>query len=840
MQNPDKFLDDSLKDAHLTHEIIKHLGEVFWLRDVKNEKILYINEAYETVWGRSCKSLYENPASFIESVHPDDLQKVQQTYATYLKTGKFEIEYRIVQPSGEVRWVQTRNIPIRDNKDQIVRDAGLAIDITAMKSTVSDQEQLSRLQEIVMNTAKKYINISLNKIDQNIQKSLEDIGGFVRADRAYVFDYDWEKEITINTYEWCNEGIEPQIEELQEVPITALSDWVEAHQAAKTMYIPDVFQLEEGNAIREILEPQDIKSLIAVPMMRNGECIGFVGFDSVRNHHVYTEKEQSLLEVFAQIMVNIQIRKELEDDLIVQKERAEMASQAKSDFLANMSHELRTPLNGVLGFADILKQTNLDANQSRYLDTVSKSALSLLDIINDILDFSKIEAGKFNLDFVETDLYELVEDSFEMIRYMATHKQLELKLDLDPNIPHRVITDPIRLRQLLVNLLSNAVKFTEKGSIMLRVLNLESNSKTSKVSFSVEDTGIGMSKGLIKRLYSAFDQGDNSATRKFGGTGLGLSISDHIVKKLGSTLEVESELEKGSVFRFNLTFEKVQSEEENEQKMQVLLVDDDEKSFNEFAPLFEEKRIQLVQVLNGLEAMQRISAKPTDFSWVLVKYDLPFLNGVESIEMIRKKLKELTSNIPFSIVCKESERLQIPSSEIQKMGPIIQIPQDKKQLSKLIDQVLQWSTEEEPTASELVNDDQQNNSTKAVNAVKILIVEDNESNRYLVETLIRNAYPSATILQAINGKEGYLLAENKCPDVIIMDVQMPVMDGIEATKRIRASVRDDIKDIPIIGLTAGVQSSERKACLQAGMDGFLTKPVDISRFVELLSDFLKK
>jgi PAS domain S-box-containing protein len=842
---------DTTISATMLRQITENMGEVFWLRDVKDQSMLYINPAYEKIWGRTCKSLYDNPASFLDAVHPDDLAMVKESYGAYLENGTYDIDYRIIKPSGEVRWVKTRNFAIKNEAGEVVRDTGLAVDITYLKVDALKVKQQSHLQEILMNTAKQYINIPLDKIDQNIHNSLHEIGSFVQADRAYVFTYDWEAQSCSNTYEWCNKGITPQIGELQDVPISMVPDWAANHILGNTMYIKDVSALDKDSGIRQILEPQDVKSLIAVPMMHGNSCVGFIGFDSVFKLHDHSQKEQSMLEVFAQIMVNISVRKELEDNLIFVKNRAETANRTKSEFLANMSHEIRTPLNGVIGFAELLKQTKLDEPQTQYIDTIANSANSLLGIINDILDLSKIEAGKLVLDLVETDIYDLMNETLELVKYPVNQKKLDLSLLIDPNTPRFISVDPIRLRQVILNLLSNAIKFTSSGTIDLAVSFKELDKGKGAFYCSVTDSGIGIEKSLQHKLFQAFGQADSSTTRIYGGTGLGLTISDKLIRSMGGNIEIESEPGVGSTFSFSIDVDFKKMEKSDIARIggikSVLFIDDDKVKTAEVAKYFEGWKIAFHSEENGLSALKAIK-KIGKFDVILVKYNMPFIDGIDTIKMMREKLALTPQKQPILLLHDESEADKV-AADLQNYSIDYTLNYPAK-VSELYNQLvvicdnypaLRTGNQGDFSVSDIsmVHDKMARPLAKVH---KIMIVEDFATNMLLATTIISQLYPSAEILKADNGAIAVELFNEQTPDIIFMDVQMPVLDGNEATVQIRniERTRGVLADnrVPVVGLTAGAMKEEKEKCMESGMDDFLTKPIQLPLFKKCLAHYL--
>lgn len=413
------------------------------------------------------------------------------------------------------------------------------------------------MRQLLMEIASSCINLSLAEAPDAIRRALGRMGAFISADRAYVFDYDFERQTCSNTYEWCGEGIEPQLEVLQDVPVEGIHDWLEVHRAGRTMVVPDVSALPPG-ALREILEPQGILSLVTVPMRHGGELLGFVGFDAVRAHHDYTEAEIDLLELFAEVLVNIRLRVRSDEELRASRDRLEAANlelaraaRQKDDFLASVSHELRTPLGIVLGMAKLLREesaADLGPEAAARLETLEASAERLSELVGDMIDVVRLDGGKVEAQSEACFLSEVGAAAVRGFRRAADAKAVTLSLSVAPR-GLVVESDRHRLLQVLRCLLSNAVKFTPRGG--KAGVEITGEPQAGVVRVVVWDTGIGVPAAWKNRLFE--DQGGltGPVERSSQGIGLGTALVRRLVRLLGATISVESEPGRGT--RLTLT-----------------------------------------------------------------------------------------------------------------------------------------------------------------------------------------------------------------------------------------------------------------------------------------------
>ena len=705
--------------------------------------------------------------------------------------------------------------------------------ILAEKTLYYKSEMLGAITEIT----NKFLSES--NIDKTFDKTLEIIGKVANADRAYYFTNNHLAKTVSQKYEWVNKNIKAEIDNnvLQDIPHDLFANFVDIlYHNEEYNFI--VNNLDEG-WYKKTLVDQGILSILILPIFVKNQFYSFIGFDDCTTERIWSDDEINILKTLAnniavsiersineniiidseekfrlladnipgtvylskndknatKIYLNAEIenltgykpeeflsnaisfvdllhpddrervmnlqqtliknktkihsvyriisknnqivwveefgdiiykngkieyiegiflditQKKEAEQAIIQKEFAEAANKAKSEFLANMSHEIRTPLNGIIGFTDLLMNTNLEKIQKQYMNNVYNSANSLMEVINDVLDFSKIEAGKLDLNIEKIDLLSLTNEIIDLIKFQSNKQNIELLFEFDENIPTYIYTDAVRLKQIVLNLLTNAVKFTLKGSVSLNIsLVNKSKINESLIRFSVKDTGLGIKKVSQEKIFNAFSQEDNSTTRKFGGTGLGLTISNQLLGLMHSKLELKSEYQKGSEFYFDLKVE--------------------------------------------------------------------------------------TSSDSSTIT-------NLDNSKIEKTLQL-----DNKNINQF----------------------QEN--------YKVLIVEDNKINMLLARTLLKQIVPNVSIFEAFNGEEALKTVTVIDPDLILMDIQMPIMNGYQATQEIRKL--NKFKEIPIIALTAGIVVGEKDRCLDVGMNDYVSKPIIKIHLQEVVLKWLLK
>ena len=788
-------------------QIAENIHEVFWMMSAAGTEMLYISPAYEEIWGRSCESLYENPMDWLEAIHIDDRARAHEIFLRQLQGEDLDSEYRVCTPDGQEKWIRDRAFPIRDQAGQMIRVAGIAVEITERKRAEILLRQTA--DRLMLATRAGGVGIWANDLvhkvllwDEQMLRlygiSREQFDGTCEAWQARVHPEDRQR---------ANEESEAAIRGEKEFDSEFRVVW------------PD------GSI-------HHIRASAFVKRDANGKAVRMVG----TNWDITAQKQAA----DALLATNCQLEMETVRANALAIE-AEKATAAKSEFLANMSHEIRTPMNGVIGMTGLLLDTNLTAEQRRYADTVRTSGESLLQVINDILDFSKMEANKLELETEEFDLRNLLENLGATLALSANVKGLELLCIADSTVPSLLRGDSGRLRQILTNLIGNAIKFTEEGEVDVRVTLEEDRGSECVLRFSVRDTGIGIPENKIGILFDQFSQVDTSTTRKFGGTGLGLAISKQLVEMMGGVVGVASHEGKGSEFYFTvrlgrgIQFQENQTESQTSANLNgepILIVDDNSTSREILANVTASWGMRPTVVEGGpwaLRALGQALDQGDPFRVALIDMQMPGMDGEALGRAIRadERLADLKMVMLTSLgVRKGSQRLE----QIGFSGCATK-PVRREELLDLLSKALSRRTgpASDPAknlAPELPQENPESvRSFVGVNA-RILLAEDNSTNREVALGILRRLGLHADAVA--DGAEAVSSLASIPYDLVLMDMRMPVMDGVEATRQIRDPQSAVLSHgIPIIAMTANVMQRDRERCLAAGMNDFVTKPVSM-------------
>lgn len=755
-------------------------------------KNVYSNPRWETISGMSVEESLG--VGWMQVVHDDDREAVYSRWLDAIRNDlEFKTDYCLKTKTGELRWVEVRATPLRTETDRPTGYVGSVIDITDMRQTL----------------------VALRQSEERFRTIVEEM----------TDDY-WEVDLKGNFTFFNNQALKSvrrSKEELEGLNHQAMMD--EANAAAVREALTEVYRTREPRKrlLFEVIRGDGTKwfneSSVSLIVDTDGKPIGFRGVSRDVTEQLHAE-----------------------DQLQHAKEAAEAANRAKSEFLANMSHEVRTPMNGILGMTELMLDADLSPEQREALGLIKSSADSLLTVINDILDFSKIEAGKLTLDPIEFDLRECIEETIKALAFRAHQKGLEIFCLIHPKVPEAVVGDSVRLRQILINLIGNAIKFTEQGEVFVEVDAEVKNETTATYSFIVRDTGIGVSPDKQAKIFEAFTQADGSTTRQYGGTGLGLTIALQLASLMKGRIWVESEEGLGSDFHFEVDFGIQQTAKRRSIAApkeilgrSALIVDDNATSRRILEVMLKEWGVDPVVVETGpkgLEELERAQQAHRPFAIALIDNQMPGMNGYMTALEIAKRpnLSETPILMLTSAGLIRECELRRPSNTFGCLSK----PIKQAELHQAILRVFPGASDS-PTPSPLKPRTPIGKQTRSLN---ILLAEDNVMNQRLAIRLLEKL--GHTIVVVNNGRIAITELEKGGYDLALMDVQMPEMNGLDATRRIREREQLTGDHIPIVAMTAYAMSGDRERCLEAGMDGYISKPVQPSELSRVIAEAISK
>jgi len=759
----------------------------------------FVSESVTGLFGCSPREYLENPYLWRDRVHPDDVARIDAWVDRMFESDKRSIEYRIRRPDGTYFWVNDEQQVVRDAKGEPVEIVGSWTDITARKEAEEAKESARERLDLLLGAAPVVVY------------SFAATGDFAPT-------------------------------------------FVSASIRQMLGYRPDEY-LKDADFWRGHVHPDDLPEVEAkqAELFRTGEHLAEYRFCKKDGSYCWVSDEQHLIrdkegrpvEVVGS-WSDIDARKAAEQafqaaqaELKKATEAALEANEAKSVFLANMSHEIRTPMNAVIGLSHLALKTDLTPRQRDYVLKIKSSGQHLLGIINDILDFSKIEAGKLSIENIDFDLDKVLENVGNLMSEKASAKGLELIFEVEPAVSTHFRGDPLRLGQILINFCNNAVKFTETGEVAVEVRVLEDSADNQLVEFSVTDTGIGMTEPQIERLFQAFEQADASTTRKYGGTGLGLAISKQLTELMGGHVAVQSAPGKGSTFRFTArlgkgtAIQRPRLLQSDLRGRRVLIIDDNPHARAVLSNMLTNMTFIADEAASGAEAIDMVrqaSELGARYEIAFIDWQMPGLNGIETGKQI---LALPGIELPPHLVMVTAYGREEVLKQAEDSG-------FENVLIKPVTSSILFDT-----AVVALGADQERTETvqagpsfdiDRMRGARVLLVEDNEINQEVAIGQLEDAEVFVDLAE--NGEIALRMVRDNDYDVVLMDMQMPVMDGIEATRVIRSNPR--FKDLPIIAMTANAMASDRELCLEAGMNDHIAKPIDPDQLFGVLLRWIRR
>lgn len=787
--------EDALRESESKYRLLaENISDIIWTYDL-NFICTYVSPSAERILGVSTeehigKSLGEllTHESYLKAkeIYAEELALEMPGYVERYRSRTFELEFNL--PDGSTMWMEIRASFLRDAEGKPIGILGVTRDI----------EDRKRAEQELEGTKEKYRLLTENATDLIWQMDLD--GKFTFVSQA-VKHYGYEPD------EWIGHSL------LEILP---------SHE--RELFIQRVANTSKS------LSPEQYEVQM---LCKDGALVDM-------DVSVTTVAENGVPVRVQGISRDVTQRKAAEEALKIAKESAESANQAKSEFLANMSHEIRTPMNGIIGMTELALDTELNKTQREYLNAVKTSSDALLTLINEILDFSKIEARRIEFESIDFSLRDKIGDTLETLALRAHEKGLELAYHVPGDVPDKLIGDPGKLRQIITNLVGNAIKFTDKGEVVVEAEIESKENKNVLLHFSVRDTGIGIPKDKHDEIFEPFSQGDDSTTRRYGGTGLGLTISKTLIEMMNGRIWVESEADKGSTFHFTVGFQMQENQSDSIHKagieklqgLTVLVVDDNATNRKILREVLNNWKMKPTVVDSGKAAiaeMERASKAGKAFRLVLLDAHMPEMDGFMLAEHINSSF-DMTG---ITILMLSSAGQYEDTARCRSVGISRYLVKPIKQ-SELLDAMLTVLYPDKTIATASDHSDNSISQPRPHKQQNILLAEDNVVNQKLAVAILEKH--GHRVVVANNGEEAIAAFKENKFDVVLMDVQMPKLDGLEATAAIRKIEQSTGGHVPIIAMTAHAMKGDKERCLSAGMDGYLSKPIVSAQLLKTIGD----
>ena len=827
--------------------VIDTIPHFIFARD-KDGRFTLVNQAVADFYGLNVQQvegrhLYDIHADFeqCQTWLQEDLQTLERNDLWAMP------ETSTLGVDGQPIWIYAIKKPLPTLNGDPRQVLGVSIDITEQKRAEQALASRLKLEQTTAGIQQAFVHCTVEDFSEVIEEVLGKVGEFTEATRCFLYQFTGEDQSARLVYSKTlagDKGVHPPT-----VVLNQDLDWAVRWFELNIPVTIDRFgELpEDAVGFQRVWNYDEQDSFLAVPVFHHERLYGFLGVDS-GDRSRWRQEDTNLLRTVADLFITVYEKQEIERSLVEAMEAAQASNKAKSEFLANMSHEIRTPMNCVIGISDLLLEMDPTPRQQQYLDMIHQSGDALLDLINNILDLSKIEAGQLGLELVETDLSVLVEDIVGLIAFNAQTRGLETVYRLAPGAPARVLCDPGRLRQVLVNLLNNAAKFTREGHIYLNIEPVGYQDNQVQLRFQITDTGIGIDRDQVAHIFDKFTQADASTTRRFGGTGLGLAISQLLVGLMDGEISATSELDRGSTFSFTIPVHPVDGLPSElpstpATPQQVMVVTEHTLVGEVLAETIRHQGhhstvAQSCDAAGNLLGDDRDGTRP----WTLMLLDRDVCG--EDMSRIRGRLDEMAEDLRPAVVLLANLAESHSDQELLNSGfaGTLAKPVRPQQLADVLAGEMNLSAEQPAPAADapresprLMNEpatDLDDDWITVSDGPLILLAEDNPFNQKVAVGML--GLLGCRVEVADNGAEALAKVQEMDYDLVFMDCQMPEMDGYEATRQIRLLDSERAKTT-VVAMTANALSGDREACFAAGMDDFLSKPINKAMLREMLA-----